>query len=114
RFEFATATRIIFGAGTLLEVGLLAKEFGRCALVVTGRDPSRAKRLTAILNQQGVSSLLFAVPGEPEIKTVQNGIAFAKQEKCDLVISFGGGSALDAGKAIAVMLTNSGEVLDYL
>jgi alcohol dehydrogenase class IV len=114
RFEFATATRIIFGAGTLLEAGLLAKEFGRRALVVTGRDPSRAKRLTAILNQQGVSSALFAVPGEPEIKTVQDGIALAKEQQCNLVISFGGGSALDAGKAIAAMLTNSGEVLDYL
>jgi len=114
RFEFATATRIIFGAGTLLEVGLLAKQFGRCALVVTGRDPSRAKRLTAILNEHGVSSVLFAVPGEPEIKTVQDGIALAKEQQCNLVISFGGGSALDAGKAIAAMLTNSGEVLDYL
>src|SRR5258708_39461570 len=108
RFEFATATRIIFGAGTLLEVGLLAKQFGRCALVVTGRDPSRAKRLTAILNEHGVSSVLFAVPGEPEIKTVQDGIALAKEQQCNLVISFGGGSALDAGKAIPAMLTNSG------
>ena len=114
RFEFATATRIIFGPGTLRELGVLAKEFGRCAFVVTGRDPSRAKQVATILNEHGVSSVLFAVPGEPEIKTVQDGIALARQNQCDQVISFGGGSALDAGKAIAAMLTNRGEVLDYL
>ena len=70
RFEFATATRIIFGPGTLRELGPLAREFGRRALVVTGRDPSRAKQLIAILNEQGVSSLTLSVPGEPEIELV--------------------------------------------
>ena len=52
--------------------------------------------------------------GEPEIETVQQGVALARQENCGLVIGFGGGSALDAGKAIAAMLTNPGELLDYL
>jgi alcohol dehydrogenase class IV len=45
---------------------------------------------------------------------VDQGVALARTEHCDLVISFGGGSALDAGKAIAAMLTNEGELLDYL
>src|SRR5882672_4367100 len=114
RFEFATATRIIFGAGTLREVGPLAREFGNRALVVTGRDPSRAKQLTAFLGDDGITSVTLAVPGEPEIETVQNGAALAKQEDCDFVVSFGGGSALDSGKAIAAMLTNNGNVLDFL
>ncbi len=114
RFEFATATRIIFGAGTLREVGPLAREFGNRALVVTGRDPSRAKQLTAFLGDHGITSVTLAVPGEPEIETVQNGAALAKQEDCDFVVSFGGGSALDSGKAIAAMLTNDGNVLDFL
>jgi alcohol dehydrogenase class IV len=51
---------------------------------------------------------------EPELATVQQGVALAKQESCGLVISFGGGSSLDAGKAIAAMLANAGELLDYL
>src|SRR6266404_466425 len=114
RFEFATATRIIFGAGTLREVGPLAREFGNRTLVVTGRDPSRAKQLTAFLGDHGITSVTLAVPGEPEIETVQNGAALAKQEDCDFVVSFGGGSALDSGKAIAAMLTNNGNVLDFL
>ena len=114
RFEFATATRIIFGAGTLREVGPLARELAPRALVITGANPRRAEPLLALLRQPGVDGFAFPVTGEPEIETVQRGVALAKQENCGLVISFGGGSALDAGKAIAAMLTNTGELLDYL
>ena len=49
RFEFATATRIIFGAGAISQAGPLAKEFGRHALVATGRDATRAKRIVGCL-----------------------------------------------------------------
>src|SRR4051794_36674583 len=114
RFEFATANRIIFGPGTLRDAGPLAKEFGRHALVVTGRDPRRAQPLTSVLHEHGVGVTLFSVEGEPELETIQHGTALAKQENCDLVIGFGGGSALDAGKAIAAMITNGGNLLDYL
>ncbi len=114
RFEFATATRIIFGAGAVREVGPLAKEMGRRALVVTGRNPSRAAPLLAQLRVQGIETSTFSVAGEPEISTVQEGVALASNERCDLVIGFGGGSALDGGKAISAMLTNEGDLLNYL
>lgn len=114
RFEFATAARIILGAGTVREVGSVANDLGRRALVVTGRTPGRAEPLIAILHGQGVSTVTFPVAGEPEIETVRIGTALAKRERCDHVIGFGGGAALDAGKAIAAMLTNTGELLDYL
>jgi len=114
RFEFATATRILFGAGALREAGALAKQFGQNALVVTGRNPERAKPLTEILTANGVRWTAFPVAGEPEVGTIEKGVAQARQAGCDQVISFGGGSALDAGKAIAMMLTNPGELLDYL
>jgi alcohol dehydrogenase class IV len=113
-FEFATATRIIFGVGALSEVGAHAKEFGHRALVVTGRDTHRAEPLLAALRRDGVTGLTFSVFGEPEIETVEQGIKQARSQRCDMVIGFGGGSALDAGKAIAAMLTNNGELLDYL
>jgi alcohol dehydrogenase class IV len=114
RFEFATATRIIFGAGVLREVGPLAHEFGPRALVVTGANPRRAEPLLSLLREHGVGAISFPVPGEPAIETVQQGVALAREENDSLVISFGGGSALDAGKAIAAMLANTGELLDYL
>ncbi len=113
-FEFATAQRIIFGAGTLPQAGAVAAELGRTALVVTGRNPARAEPLLRALRQHGVAAHLLATPEEPTVEFVSSGVVFAQQQACDLVIGFGGGSALDAGKAIAAMLTNPGELLDYL
>ncbi len=113
-FEFATATRIIFGAGKLKEIGSLAREFGRHALVVTGKHPRRADALMKRLAAEGIATTAFAVPGEPTVKLVEQGVASAKSSHCEFVIAFGGGSAIDAGKAIAAMLTNEGELLDYL
>ena len=114
KFEFATATRIVFGAGMVNTVGAEAKTFGRRALLVTGRNPQRAEKPQANLAANGIDAVTFAVAGEPEIVTVERGTALAKKEKCDFVIAIGGGSVIDAGKAIAVMLTNDGELLDYL
>src|SRR5208282_1666405 len=98
RFEFATATKIIFGAGTLREAGAAAKEFGQRALVVTGSDADRAEPLLKILREAGVSAATFSVTGEPELSTIEHGTVLAEKENCKLVIGFGGGSALDAAK----------------
>ena len=114
RFEFATAARIVFGRGTVRESGALAGECGARALVVTGRDPRRAGPLLASLTERSIAVVPFSVSGEPEVATVQTGVALARRERCDLVIAFGGGSVIDAGKAIAAMLANPGELLDYL
>jgi len=114
QFEFATATRIVFGAGTLARIGPNLKDFGRRALVVTGRSPQRAEKLLANFSANGIGTATFPVAGEPEIATVERGTAFAKKEQCDFVVSIGGGSVIDAGKAIAAMLTNDGSLLDYL
>jgi alcohol dehydrogenase class IV len=114
RFEFATATRIIFGAGTLREAGPVARGFGSRALVVTGQSGQRAAGLLAGLQEAGLAATTFPVSGEPDLETVKAGVILAKQRECELVISFGGGSVLDAGKAIAAMLANPGELLDYL
>jgi alcohol dehydrogenase class IV len=114
KFEFATATKIVFGAGMAKDAGKIAGEFGKRALVVAGRDAGRAERLLAILSASGVAAATFAVTGEPEISTIENGVALAKKGNCDLIIGFGGGSVIDAGKAIAAMLTNEGELPDYL
>ncbi len=108
RFEFATADRILFGAGTVKEAPSAAAALGRRALLVTGRTGLRAA-LGA-----WESCPRFAVAGEPTIDLVRRGIAAAREEGCDLVIAIGGGSAMDAGKAIAALLTNPGDPLDYL
>jgi alcohol dehydrogenase class IV len=114
RFEFATATRIIFGPGTLRQVGLLSAEMGRRALVVTGWSPERTNVLLDVLSAQNIELVSLAVTSEPTTDLVQLGTERARVENCDLIIGFGGGSAIDTGKAIAALLTNGGVPLDYL
>jgi alcohol dehydrogenase class IV len=114
RFEFATAQRVIFGPGVARDAGRLAKELGRRALVVGGRDPHRAEFLIELLRQSGVAAVFFPVAGEPDLEIVKQGVERAAIEKCDIVIGIGGGSALDGGKAIAAMRTNPGDLLDYM
>jgi alcohol dehydrogenase class IV len=114
QFEFTTAATIIFGPGKLREAGPTIQNSGRRPLVVTGRNVQRAEPLLQILRENNVDVVTFPVSGEPKIQTVRDGVALAKKEKCDWVIGIGGGSVLDAGKAIAAMLTNEGDVLDYL
>ncbi|MBZ5577722.1 MAG: iron-containing alcohol dehydrogenase [Acidobacteriia bacterium] len=114
RFEFATATRIVFGAGSVRDVAPAAVGLGRRALAVTGAATDRADPLVADLAAAGVACLSFAVAGEPTVDLIRRGAAFARAERCDQVIAMGGGSALDAGKALAALLANSGDPLDYL
>jgi alcohol dehydrogenase class IV len=114
QFDFATANRIIFGAGKVRDAGRLAKEMGRRALVVTGRDSNRAQPLLAALEAEGLAHVTFSVATEPTTELVESGVRVAKDAACDIVLAIGGGSALDAGKVIAAMMTNHGELSDYL
>ena len=114
RFEFATASRIIFGQGTVKEVAPLASEMGNCILLVTGRNVERAIPLFESLNKTGMKTFIFSVSSEPTIKLIIEGVQTARQNACEVVIGMGGGSAIDTAKAIAVLMTNSGDIMDYL
>jgi alcohol dehydrogenase class IV len=109
-FEFSTAGRIIFGNGTLAQAAPAAAQFGRRALVVTGRNTGRAKALLDALKKEGVACELFPLAGEPTVNDAQRAAAF----KCDVVIGFGGGSVIDLAKAAAALMTNPGDPFDYL
>ena len=113
-FEFSTAARILFGEGKVREVPAAAAAMGRRALVVTGASPDRAAPPVASLEAAGVACVPFPVAGEPTIDMVRHGNEYARAERCDLVVAMGGGSAIDAGKALAAMLSNPGDPLDYL
>jgi alcohol dehydrogenase class IV len=114
QFEFSTAARIIFGPGTVKNAGSIAIKTGNKALLVAGKGGADPDRLCEILSASGISWELLEVVGEPTIEQVEQAIAFARQKSCDYVISFGGGSVIDTGKAISAMMTNPGELLDYL
>ncbi|HOU13811.1 MAG TPA: iron-containing alcohol dehydrogenase [Anaerolineae bacterium] len=115
RFEFATASRILFGVGVLKEAGAIAAALGRRAFVVTEGDSERAATLLAGLKAASVEvGAIFAAAGEPTLTLVSEGVGQARAAGCDLVIGIGGGSVMDTGKAIAALLTNGGDPLDYL
>jgi alcohol dehydrogenase class IV len=114
RFEFATAGRIVFGAGALRDAADAVAGSARRPLVVTGSAAERAGPLLDLLAERGASPVTFAVVGEPDVDMVRRGAALARTERCDRVIGFGGGGALDAAKAVAILATNPGDVLDYL
>lgn len=114
RFEFATAGRILFGPGTLREIGPAAREFGHRAFVVTGRDLTRGQRLLELLATEKIAVTSCAIAGEPTTDAVIAAVRQARDAACDLVVGFGGGGAIDAAKAVAALLTNPGELPDYL
>ena len=114
RFEFATAARIVFGAGTVREIPSAAAAFGRRALVVTGGSAERAAPLVRGLQSAGVECVSFAAAGEPTVELIRAGAHRLREERCEFVIAFGGGSALDTGKALAALASNPGDPLDYL
>ncbi len=113
-FEFATAHRILFGSGAVQQAPAIAASLGCRPLVVTGRTARRAAPLLDGLRGQSLEPALFNVAGEPTVADALDGVAQARRAGCDLVIGIGGGSVLDAAKAIASLLANDGDPLDYL
>ena len=113
-FEFATSGKIIFGSGVVDSIGDLVKSLGQRPLVVSGSDPRRTKPIWRSLDNAKVEGTAFTVAREPTTDLVSQGAALARQQGCDLVIGCGGGSVIDASKAISALMTNGGEPLDYL
>jgi alcohol dehydrogenase class IV len=83
-------------------------------LVVTGSDPGRAESLVEGLQQRGAEVVLLCVDGEPDLPFVAGGAELARRRAIQVVIGIGGGSAIDAAKAIAALAANEGDPLDYL
>jgi len=114
QFEFATATRILFGAGTVSQLGEVAASIGKSILFTTNLPEARTAPILLGLSKRGLRVVPFVVAGEPTVRLVANGVELSREHGCDLVIGIGGGSAIDAGKAVAALTTNHGDIYDYL
>ena len=110
-FEFATAGRVVFGAGRAAELPGVLAGLGSRVLVCTGADPARHAGLLAGL---GLPATVFPVAGEPTIELARAGAGAAREHGADAVAAIGGGSVIDTAKAIAMLLGNGGDPLDYL
>jgi len=111
RFGFDLPTRIVFGRGRLLELGELARVFGPRALIVTGRRSMRANgalgRAQDSLENSGLQVEVFeGVSPDPRSDEVDAAIAQARAGSSTLVIGLGGGSAIDAAKAVVAGLAH--------
>ena len=113
-FEFATAGRIVFGPGTLRGMPAIAAETGRRPALLTGSDAERILPVFRALKAGGIDPAAFSIKGEPTTDRIAGLARQAREQGCDYVIAFGGGSVIDAGKAVAALLTNTGDLMDYL
>lgn len=118
-FNYHQPTRIIFGKGRIAESGEIVKEFGtRCLLVTTPAVPAteaQFKKVRDILESSGIAVAHFnQVIPNPTTETSAAGAAMAREHKADVIVGLGGGSSMDAAKAIAVEATHEGSAWDYL
>jgi alcohol dehydrogenase class IV len=110
-FEFATAGRIMVGPGRVQELPGVLSGLGSRVLVVTGADPARHNTLLASLDR---AAAVFPVAAEPTVELVRAAVAVARAQDADVIAAIGGGSVIDTGKAVAMLLGNGGDPLDYL
>ncbi|MCW8348889.1 L-threonine dehydrogenase [Vibrio sp. ZSDZ65] len=108
----------LMGAGCLTEAVNTIKAHGFSkALVVTDNVLNKigaVNKLTTLLDNANVSAVIYdATKPNPTIENVNDGLALLKENQCDCVISFGGGSPHDCAKGIALLATNGGEIKDY-
>lgn len=113
-FDFATAQQIVFGVGKAKTIANLSKELGQRALVVSGKSNPRIQTLIGEWHTLGLVAHTIVVEREPTVADVVAATESARSADCDFIIAIGGGSVIDSGKAIAALLTNPGDPLDYL
>lgn len=104
--EFYLPTRIIFGTGTLSQLGKEAKKFGTSIFLVTGRKALREsgtlEKVEKIFAEEGLGYYLYdRVSPEPDLETVDEAVKLCQRNDADLVVGIGGGSAIDVAKAVA-------------
>lgn len=114
RFEFTTSAKIIFGSENSNEIPGHTSRLGTKACVVTGSTPNRYKWILDGLAEQGLDPLIIPIKAEPETNTVTREAQKIRKARCDVLVAIGGGSVLDAGKALAALATNPGDIHDYL
>ncbi|MBU0752595.1 MAG: iron-containing alcohol dehydrogenase [Gammaproteobacteria bacterium] len=119
-FSIARVPRVEFGAGAIARLPEVAERYGRKALLVTGQrafvESPAGERLFAALEARDFILRHVRVNGEPSPQFVDEQVAALRGEgqSFDVVIGIGGGSALDAAKAIAGLLKPGNSVMDHL
>lgn len=118
-FQYNLPVNLIFGRGKITQVGKQTAKYGKKALLVTGRSSTKKSGLLdktmTYLKEEGIEPILFdQVEQNPLTDTAYSGAALAKENGCDVIVGLGGGSIMDAAKAIAFLALNDGNINDYI
>ena len=116
--EFRMPKSVLYGRNSLEKLGEQSKKLGKRAFIVTDTIMEKlgyVEKCMQQLNKKGITvSTYNKVDAEPTNIHVLEALSLCKEEKCDFIIGIGGGSCIDAAKAVAVLYTNGGEVEDYV
>lgn len=117
-FVFANTPKVVFGAGTFGKLDDIISQYGEKVLIVTGGSSLRAagqyEELCDRLRKRSMQVFDVAVKGEPSPALIDEAVERHRHKQIDAVLSIGGGSVLDAGKAISAMLLQDDSVMAYL
>lgn len=118
-FQMYVPTRILFGVGQLANLHAQTLPGKKAMIVISNGKSTRTNGALAKteeeLKRAGVETVLFdRIMANPLKSTVMDGAACAKENGCDFLVALGGGSVMDASKAIAAMATNDGDLWDYV
>jgi alcohol dehydrogenase class IV len=113
-FELSLPSKVLFGAGCLDQLGAEVARHAKHVLLVSGGNPARVEKALASLKAARVATTFYAVTGEPTLDAVRGGVRTAQKAGCGAIVAVGGGSIIDAAKAIAAMATQTGDLMDYL
>jgi alcohol dehydrogenase class IV len=113
-FELSLPSKVVFRAGCVETLGAETAPFSRHVLLVSDGAPERIEKALASLKASGVAVAFYVVKGEPTLDAVRGGVRTAQKAGCTGVVAVGGGSVMDASKAVAAMSANSGDLMDYL
>src|SRR5436309_1826916 len=102
QFDFFNVPRIVFGRGSIARLGEFIERLARVLVIYNGKEP------------QISCDARFRQCGEPTVNDVDTALSIARDADCNFVVGLGGGSAIDAAKAVAGLLSNGGVASDYM
>lgn len=118
-FSMYIPTHCVFGKGTLNELGKLPMPGKKALIIISNGKSTRSNgyldRTEQQLHAAGIETVVYdGIEPNPTVSNVDGGAVAARQNNCDFIVALGGGSVMDAAKAIAIMATNDGELWDYI
>jgi len=116
RFDFLNTPQIVFGKGRFQEIGDLLAQYGKRILIVGSESAFSQiqEQFEAIISKKKMSYDVIFIKGEPDIHQIDSGVKLGIKQKVDVILGIGGGSAVDAGKAVAGLISNGGSAKDYM